>query len=179
MKRIYFAFLLVFSIYSMEASARKNHHLGIGPVGYLFQEDLKEQFNNTIGFSASYEYTLPFLSKYEPGLGLRFEYFNPKKNDYDNLNLLFTPYLALLIYDDILPLGLRMGFDVNYWKQSKTFIRKEVYHEDVLYGFAIGLFSRTDLGAWGHIGYSMTYHLQQFDYRASFLALGLDYVFDF
>lgn len=178
MKKLGLALFLLFYTSLSEGATPSGHHLGLGLSQYMFMKDLKEQFNNTAGFTLGYEYTLPFLSQYEPGIGLRAEYYTPKKDGFYNENLLITPELSMLFYNGLFPLGGTLGMDVNYWKQSKTYIRKEVYHEDLFYGLAIGIFSRTHL-AYGHIEYTLAYHMQQFDYRTAFFAIGLQYVWDF
>jgi hypothetical protein len=174
------SFVLIFFLFPtlLKANPLRGHHLGVGLSQYLFMQDLKEQFKNTIGYTIAYEYTLPYLSEYEPGLGLRFEYYTPEKDGFMNENLLFTPELSLLFYNDLFPLGATLGMDVNFWKQSKTYLRKEVYHEDLFFGLALGLFSRTMLPR-GHLEYTFTYHMQQLSFKSSFLAIGLQYVWDF
>jgi len=173
-----FCLLFLHSSFS-HASQLSGHHLGLGMSGYVFMDDLKEQFNNTVGFTAAYEYTLPFLSAYEPGIGLRVEYYVPRKNGFVNENILITPELSLLVYNGYFPLGISLGMDANFWKQTKTYIRKEVFHEDLLYGMSVGLFSRTGLAPWGHIEYSLAYHLLQMNFQTTFLAIGVQYVWDF
>jgi len=173
--------VLVFLFYTTvsEASTLSGHHLGIGLSEYMFTRDLHEQFNNTLGYTLSYEYTLPFLSQYEPGIGFRAEYYVPEKDGFFNENILFTPELSMLFYNGLFPLGGTLGMDLNYWKQSKTYIHKEVYHEDLLYGLVLGVFSRTSLAPCGHLEYTVAYHMQQLSFQSAFFALGLQYVWDF
>ncbi len=173
-------FLLMSSFgFAKEGSYRESsHHIGLGLSAYVFMDDLKEQFNNTVGFTLGYRYTLPFWSVYEPNLGLRIEYYVPRKNGYENQNVLVSPELSAVIDKTYIPLGAKISVDANYWKQTKTYIQKEVFHEDLLYGLGLGVFTRTDLGTAGHLEYSLDYHLQQFSFLTSFLVLGVQYVYD-
>ena len=179
MKKLRFLILLCCAWHSLDLTAANSHHIGLGLSAYFFQQDLHEQFSNTVGYTASYGYTLPFASRFEPEVGIRLEYYVPKKDGFDNENILITPQVSALLYNELFPLGGRIGYDINYWKQTKTYIQKEVFHEDILYGLALGIFSKTRLpGAWGHIEYSLTYHLQQFALSTTFFALGVQYVLD-
>ncbi len=156
-----------------------HHHVGLGLSGFIFLRDLSDQFGDTLGPTASYEFSHPLISDFQLGLTLRGAYYNARKDGYDNVNVLFTP--AIKFYYTALPerVGAILGLDVNYWKQSKTYIQRQDLHEDLLYGLLIGVLTETDLGKWGHVEYLLGYHMLQYSFETAFLELGVQYVWDF
>lgn len=174
-----FIYCLSPNLYARSPSEPNSHHLGLGLTGYSFLNDLKEQFGNTLGYKLTYRYLFPFIEDYKPGIGLSIQYFNAKKNGFDNVNWIITPEISSIVYDEFVPVGIIGGFDINTWSQSKVYDRREILHEDILYGMNIGFFTFTSFAPYGHLQYLLAYHLQQFDTKSSFFELALQYVWDF
>lgn len=155
------------------------HHLGGGVSQYTFLGDLRDQFTNTFGFNLEYERSLSYLQEYETALGFRLEYYNPKKNDFENLHILGSPELSTLAYNGVFPIGVSLALDILYWRQTRTLFIKDTYFEDIQFGLGIGVFSKSDLKEYGHLKYRAFYHLQQWSFKAPFLSFAIQYFYDF
>lgn len=173
----FFLSTLALPVFAQKAGHSKHHHIGLGLSYFFFLNDLKEEFNNTHGFSLSYEYSFERHER-KPTLGLRVEYYKPEKNGFENERYQISPEFSMLVYNDYFPLGASMSFEGTYWKQTRTILQKETFHEDFLFGMSVGLYTKTQINSWSHVKYSLHFHLEQFGFATPFFTLGIQYVWD-
>lgn len=167
----FFIFFFSFTIY-----AKQNFGLGLN--AYSFMGDLKDQMNATIGLASEYEYTLFPKLHYKPAIGVRAEIYSPVKNGFRSFNFLLTPEASMVFYKGKLDVGATVGFDVLYWRQSKTYLFSNTTLEELDFGLSFGVFSNFPMNHGNFLKVMLLYHIQEYNVKTTYLSLGGMYVWN-
>ncbi len=156
-------------------SEEKPHHSILGGINrYIFTHDLGTQNSDTFGYTAGYEYHMPFVSP-QPSLGLRVEYLETKHDSLRNVHYLVVPYLKMLAIESMPNLSLLLGMEADFWTQHLKITKDLVLHKDLLFGLVLGVQSCVLQGRWGALDIALDYHLQEVDIRTTYFGMGLHY----